>query len=1156
LATSLALLPPPARLKPIGNRKTFINQLMLCSTCGSASVLSEGEPCNVCGATPGACALCGWSNARDANYCNRCGHRLLPSTLPLPAQAGAPLRQQLVERILRSRTALEGERRQVSVLFADVRDSFRIIHGADAEDAAELMDPVIAAMTEAVHRYEGMVNQVLGDGLMALFGAPVAQEDHALRAACAALTMQKAMSELRHPIWQQRHAMPQIRIGLNSGEVVIRTVRTDLSLDYRAIGSTIHMASRLEQLAQAGQVLLSAHTRRLGGKWLKTRSLGSLEIRGLGETSEVFELQSAAVRTRFQAIDPRELSSLAGRGELLAQLQAALRDAFSGQQRTVVISGEPGVGKSRLCYEVLRSGVAEGGRVLEACAPSYGRETPHGVLASLARALFAVDDDDEPALVESKARQALNESGYSEAERTELACELLDLPNPAGSWRRLDPLQRRRRIEDTMRGLLAAWCARGPAILLFEDVHWSDPESLDFMIELVRTPPAPDVLLLVTHRSEHALDLPFTPAVLRFALHSLNAEASERMLQNLVGSAPALAPLRRLLAERAAGNPFFLEESAQSLLERGVLVGERGRYELRGDLAQLEVPATIESLISARVDRLPPETLEALEAIAVAGDEIPHPLLCHVLSLPAAILEPRLWALLRAELVYQPPDATHRVFRMKHALIREVVYRRLIKARRKSLHSRVVIAIEELYKLRLGEHVERLADHSYHAELWEKSIAYHQLACQRALRCWANDQALMHLERGLDMLEHLPEGRGRDCSAVDLRLLALAPLVPRGEHDRMLQLLLEAQTFAASLADVRRQAAVASQLALAYWMMGRHDEAMQSARRAETLASELNRPELGLHDSARHNIAMIHHARGELSDALPLLRELLGHFSGAEARKQLRGWAGYPGVYVRTFAISCLSLTGGFAEATQLFTEGRAVAEEFEHSHSRTMIMEEQAFCLLVQGEPEAARTLLEEALAICERDHLLVMHSPVTARLGVALVECGEVERGLSMLQRELDRGLYRHAAHYGLVYLLIGLSQARLHRSETAAAVASAREAERVTREAGERGYHVCALVQLAAAQAATASERKQARQTYAQALDAARQIGMPPWEGMCWRGLAGLDLAAGDARAASVGVERALACWAGLGAPRRIAELEQMRERVRAQLSAAAT
>jgi class 3 adenylate cyclase/tetratricopeptide (TPR) repeat protein len=1135
-------------LKPIRNRKTFITDLMLCSTCDSTTVLEEGTPCGVCGVAPGACAMCGWSNAIDANYCNRCGHRLSPSTLPPTDRSSAPLREQLVERMLRSRTALEGERRQVSVLFADVRDSFRIIDGADAEDAAALMDPIIGAMTEAVHRYEGVVNQVLGDGLMALFGAPVAQEDHALRAACAALTMQKAVTELRDPSWERRKVVPQIRVGLNSGEVVIRTVRTDLSIDYRVIGSTIHMASRLEQLAEAGQVLLSAQTRRLGGKWLKTRSLGSLEIRGRSETSEVFELQSAAVRTRFQAIDPRELSNLAGRSELLAQLLAALRDAFSGQQRTLVISGEPGVGKSRLCYEVLRSGVSEGGRVLEAFAPSYGRATPHGVLVSLARALFAVDDDDEPALVESKARQSLTESEYSEEERTELARELLDLPNPASSWQRLDPLQRRRRIEDTLRGLLAAWCARGPAILLFEDVHWSDPESLDFVIGLVRNPPSQDVLLLVTHRSEQALEFPNTPAVLRFALHSLNAEASERMLQGLVGDAPELAPLRSLLAERAAGNPFFLEESAQSLLERGVLVGERGQCELRGDLAQLEVPATIETLISARVDRLPPGTLEALEAIAVAGDEIPHALLCHVLSLPSAILEPRLWALLRAELVYQPPDATHRVLRMKHALIREVVYRRLIKARRKSLHARVVTAIEDLYKLRLGEHVERLADHSYHAELWEKSIAYHQLACQRALRCWANDQALMHLERGLAMLEHLPPGRARDCSAVDLRLLALAPLVPLGAHDRMLQLLLEAQEFARALADVRRQAAVSSQLALAYWMMGRHDEAMQSARTAEALATALNRPELGLNSSARHNIAMIHHARGELPEALALLRELLGQFSGAEARKQLRGWAGYPGVYVRTFAISCLSLTGGFVEAARLFEEGRAVAEEFEHSHSRTMIMEEQAFCLLVQGEPEAARALLEEALAICDRDQMLVMHSPVVARLGMALVECGEVERGLSILQSELDRGLYRYAAHYGLVYLLIGLSQARLRTSDWVAALAHAQEAERVTREAGERGYHVCALLQLSAAWAAAPDRAAEARQAYGQTIAAAQHLGMLPWQGMACRGLALLAAAAGDRAGAEAEIERGLACWASLGAPRRVRELEALRAELR--------
>jgi class 3 adenylate cyclase len=316
----------------------------------------------------------------------------------------------MVERALRGHTAVEGELRQVTVMFADLRDSYRIVRDEDPEEVAALLDSVLQVMTEAVHRYEGVVNQVLGDGLMALFGAPVAQEDHAVRAACAAMAMQKAVAAMQHPSWQERGLKPQIRIGLNSGDVVLRAIRTDLSIDYRAVGSTIHMASRMEQLAAAGSTLVTAHTKRLGGKWLRTRALGRTEIKGLAEPAEVFELLGTRLRTRFQADEQRDLSALTGRSELLHELSHVLDTALAGEQRTIVLSGEPGVGKSRLCYELLQLGVARGARVLEASAPSYGRGTPHGMLANLARALFSVDDSDPPEVVAYKARRTLTDA--------------------------------------------------------------------------------------------------------------------------------------------------------------------------------------------------------------------------------------------------------------------------------------------------------------------------------------------------------------------------------------------------------------------------------------------------------------------------------------------------------------------------------------------------------------------------------------------------------------------------------------------------------------------------------------------------------------------------------------------------------------------------
>jgi tetratricopeptide (TPR) repeat protein len=362
----------------------------------------------------------------------------------------------------------------------------------------------------------------------------------------------------------------------------------------------------------------------------------------------------------------------------------------------------------------------------------------------------------------------------------------------------------------------------------------------------------------------------------------------------------------------------------------------------------------------------------------------------------------------------------------------------------------------------------------------------------------------------------------------------------------MVQLLLEAEQFARKLGDAKRLAAVTSQLTLGYWMLGQHDRALACAHEVQAYAATLESS--GLADAAQHNLAMIHHARGDLALALPMLRVLVERFSGKSAGKQLRGWAGYPGVYARTFLISTLSQMGGFAEARHAFEEGRAVADAVQHSHSRTMIMEEYGFCLWVQGEYTQARELLSETLRICERDEVTVMLAPIAARLGVALLETGDLAAGLALLQRDLDRETYKQAAHYGHVYLLIGLSEAKRRSGDVGAAILLAEQAEAATRAAGEQAYRVCALLQLAAALQADPQRGQDALARYDECLSEARRLGMRPWEALAWQGLASHPTFAQDAPRARRALETAFDLWSTLSAPRRCddvrARLAQLR------------
>jgi class 3 adenylate cyclase/tetratricopeptide (TPR) repeat protein len=1035
------------------------------------------------------------------------------------------------------------------VLFADLGGSFSAIQGADAEEAEALLDSVVSVMTDAVHRFDGTVNQVLGDGIMAVFGAPVSHEDHAVRAACAALAMQATVRRLGNPSWTARGMTPEIRVGLNSGEVVVRSVRNDLAVEYRAIGSTTHLAARMEQMAARGSILLTENVMRLGRGMLRARSRGPLSVRGLIEPVQAYELTGVATRTRFQPTIARGLSPLVGRDAALSGLGEALRRALSGRSAAVLVTGEPGIGKSRLCHELLSSPEARICRVLEASALSYARTTAHALLAGLLKALLEVDDEDSPQDAEAKVAARLSAFGFADNLSMSVALELLGITRPDDdeTWQKLDPVQRMRKIEQTISQLLTRWCNEGPSVVLLEDLHWADPESMAFVCSLFRSPPGEHTLLLGTSRTEPADPWPQEPGVERCVLEPLPPSVSDTLMTALVGSDQSLADLRRRLAERTAGNPFFLEESVRAYVDMGMLEGAPGRYVLRKGAQDILVPATIEALVAARLDQVELEALDVLLGAAVLGDESSVDVLRAVAGLPADVFERRFATLTSADLLYQTGPFRAPLFRFRHALIRDVAYSRMLRARRRLLHARALETLEALYPVRLAENVERLAEHAYQAELWMKSARYHKLACVRAASRWANAQAIGHLDRGLAMLSRAAPSPERDLLAIDLRLVALAPLLPVGDHERIISLLREAETYAQALGDKGYLAKIYSQLGTTLWLRGRHEHAMEIAERAHALARELGH--FPLATATHFSVALIHHARGQLTHALSLLRQLISNLHGPVVHRRL-GWAGYPSVFARTFVISCDGLLGEFAEADRMYAEGRPMADELDHPYSRTMILEEYGYSQLVRGEARSARQLLELAMQICNENEVVVMHAPIAARLGAALIDSGCLAEGRAVIEDALGRETYRTAGHYAQTYLLLALSDAQIRSAEPALALANAQQAEEITRLAGERAYHVCALTQLATA-LAHAPDPTPALETYESALRQASELKMAPFEALALQGKARVLADRGKHEDALRQLDAATDIWSRLGAPARV---EQVAETKRALSSMA--
>ena len=540
-----------------------------------------------------------------------------PGAAPASVQAQALLTYtppHLTDKILAARPALEGERKQVTVLFADLKDSTELIRGLDPEAAQQLLDPAIHRMMDAVHRFEGTVNQVLGDGIMALFGAPIAHEDHALRAYYAALAMQAAMQPTTEEVRRTRGLELRMRVGLNAGEVVVRAIGNDLHMDYSAVGETTVLAARMEQMATPGSIRLTAGTLGLVEGLVRVNALGPVPVKGLVEPVEVFELLGASpLRRRLQAAAARGLTRFVGRQHELEALHQALAQAAAGHGQVAALVGEAGVGKSRLAYEFVHAPQTQGWLVLESASVSYGKATPYFPVIDLLKRYCHLDEQDDPRTVRAKVTGQVLTLDEALQDTVPALLSLLEVLPDDSPFRTLDPPQRRQRLLAALKRILLRESQVQPLLLVFEDLHWIDAETQALLDSLVESLPTAQLLVLVNYRPEYQHGWGSKTYYTQLRLDPLPPASADEFLQTLLGDDPNLAPLKQLLIARTEGNPFFLEESVRTLVETGVLVGEPGAYRLAQALPTIQVPATVQAVVAARIDRLPPEEKRLLQ---------------------------------------------------------------------------------------------------------------------------------------------------------------------------------------------------------------------------------------------------------------------------------------------------------------------------------------------------------------------------------------------------------------------------------------------------------------------------------------------------------------------------------------------------------------
>jgi class 3 adenylate cyclase/tetratricopeptide (TPR) repeat protein len=726
---------------------------MECSRCRAPN-RDGAQFCRACGAPIDVvCAACGAVVQTVGHFCDSCGAALSPSHRgqTSPPRFSSPRSytpHHLAERILTSRSALEGERKQVTVLFADVTGFTSLSERLDPEDVHGFMNGAFELMMTEVHRYEGTVNQFLGDGIMALFGAPIAHEDHAQRAVHAALGISRQMERYRDELHRERGIVFQVRQGVNTGLVVVGSIGSDLRMDYTAVGDTTNVANRLQQAADPGRVLISETTHRLVEGYFHARPLGGLSMKGKTEAVAAWEVIGAReARTRLEVEADRGLTPFLDREHELDLLFEAFQKAKAGRGQVVFLIGDPGIGKSRLLLEFRRR-LGDEATWLEGHALSFGRSMAFHPLIDLLKRNFRVAEGDSEKAIMDKIERGVLRLGDDLRPILPYVRSLFYVDPGDAAVLNMDPKKRRGEIFNAVRRLTVRAAEVRPQVIVFEDAHSMDQameEYLDFVADSI---PARRILLILTYRTGYGHSFGDRTYHTRIGLTALSPTDTVVMAQSMLAVESLSDELRELIIRKAEGNPFFVEEVVKALREVGVLRPEGSRYVLSRPVDAIMVPDTIQDVIMARIDRLDDEPKKALQLASVIGREFPRRVLDRLWDLPDGI-EESVRQLKAGDLIYEKSISPEPTYLFRHALTHEVAYNSLLMQRRRELHRLIGRAIEDLHADRLAEHYEVLAYHFSRGSDRVKALEYAMKAGAKAAGAYANREALALYEQAL-----------------------------------------------------------------------------------------------------------------------------------------------------------------------------------------------------------------------------------------------------------------------------------------------------------------------------------------------------------------------------------------------------------------------
>src|SRR6476620_3770759 len=972
---------------------------MLCLSC-EAENPETVKFCSACGtALPISCNSCGQPNRPGSRFCNQCGTALaaMPAAPPPGIAVGQAVDLGFIP---------EGERKLVTALFVDIINSTGLEQDLDPEEARAIIDPVLGLMIEAVRRYDGHVVQSTGDGIFALFGAPIPHEDHPQRSLYAALRLQEEIRRLSDRLRTEGRTPIQIRAGVNTGEVVVRPIKTgEGQTEYTPVGHTVNLASRMQSLANAGAIVISDSTRSLVEGYFALRSLGPTRLKGLNESVRVYEVAGLGpLRTRLERSAGRGLSKFVGRSKEREIFRLAAQLAKSGSGQLVAVVAEPGVGKSRLVFEFK---VETGGdwTVLEAFSVSHGKGSSYLPVIELLHSYFGITKGDDPATRREKIAKHIGAFNSSLETALPYLLALLEIEDDKERLAGMDPQLRRSRTFEAVVRLLLAEASQHPLILIFEDLHWLDDESQALLDLLVESMANSRILLLVNYRPEYALHWGDKTYCHLLRRESLERDSADEMLSAILGKSIELLPLKQLIIETTGGTPFFMEETVQALFDEGALKRSDGMVKLVKPLASLRIPPTVQTILAARIDRLRNDEKNLLQTLAVLGREFVLNLARSVAGRSEDEFERLIAHLQLGEFVYEQPSVTDVEYIFKHALTQEVAYNSLLLERRKQLHEHVGHAIETIYTASLDDHLAELAHHFSRSGNQVKAVEYLHLAGTQAMARGALPQAIRDFEQTLALLKGFPSGAERDA----LELQALSPLgtayiAARGYAAP------EVGPVFVHARDLCERIGQPPQLFAVVWgnfawrvVRGEMALSMDLAREAIDLAERFADP--GIWMEALFLLGLTLFYRGDFVGAIAQYEKALSHY---DDRERTALWASHvgqnAGITHRCYLALALWQLGYPEPAQRVSKETLKLARAIEHPFSLAYAQHHTSWLYHQLGLPAETKAASEEGIQTATEQGFAMFHATGTLYKAAGVLLEGRPNEALPLLTRGLE--------------------------------------------------------------------------------------------------------------------------------------------------------